>query len=129
MLAKLILWAIDNAHFSKEERALFTGALLSKLGAIDPRAIIEIDKDTVLIRGVPLDGESMAQLRESAKGAVNSFARKVVRDVVLQEAYNIGLVTGKDMEQVLFSRSAVWFSRREEELYKDLAKDAGNSLL
>lgn len=126
MLTRLILWALRSASFSKEDKALFTGELLRTLGAIDPRGIVEIDKGKILIRGVPLDQESMIRLRESAKAELSSFARSVVRDVVLKESYQIGFVTGKDMEQILFSRAAYWFGTREDELYQSLAASTGN---
>lgn len=129
MFTRLILWALRSASFSKEDKALFTGELLRALGAIDPRGIVEIDKDKILIRGVPLDQERMIRLRESATAQLNSFARGVVRDLVLNETYQIGFVTGKDMDQILFARAAYWFGTREEELYQSLATSAGNSSL
>lgn len=129
MLARFIVWAIQNSRFSKEDRLLFTGELLKRLGAIDPCGIVHVDEGKILIRGVPLKQEAMIRLRESAKAELDSFARSVVRDIVLNESYQIGFVTGKDFEQILFSRAAYWFGTRETELYKSLAADAGNSLL
>lgn len=129
MLTKLILWALRSARFSTEDRALFTGELLRRLGAIDLCGIVEADGAKILIRGVPLNQERLIALRESAKAQLTSFARKIVRDLVLEEAHQIGFVAGKDKDSILFARAALWFATREQELYKDLANDTGNSSL
>lgn len=105
---------------------LFTGELLTRLGAIDPCGMVVVDGAKILIRGVPLNQEGKIRLRESARAALNSFARKTVRDVVISEAYNRGFVSGQDMDAILWSRAAYWFGTREEELYNSLAGDAGN---
>lgn len=126
MLTRLILWAINSAQFSIQDRALFTGALLTRLGAIDPCGKVQVDGVNISINGAPLTPEGKVRLRESAKAELSSFARKTVRDIVLEEAHARGFVSGKDMESILWARAAVWFVTREEELYKSLTQDTGN---
>lgn len=121
MLAKLVLWAIRHAIFSPEDKALFTGSLLKKFGAVDLGDIIRVDEGKIFIRGVPLSQEQTIALQESARAMENSIARKFVRDQVLSEAVNIGFTSAKTLDQVEFARAAVWFGTREEGLYQELA--------
>lgn len=122
MLSRLVLWAINNARFSKEDRALFTGSLLRRFGAVDLGGILTIDGGRVSIRGVPMSQEQTIAVRESALAMETSIARKFVREQVLTEAVNIGFVSAQDMDQVLFARAAVWFGTKEEEWYDRLAQ-------
>lgn len=121
MLAKLVLWAVNNARFSQEDRALFTGSLLHKFGAVDLHGIFSVGEGKILVRGTPLSHEQVISVRESAIAMKNSVARKLVREQVLSEAMNIGFTTAKNFEQTEFARAAVWFGTREEELYMLLA--------
>ncbi len=123
MLAKFVLWAINNARFSQEDRALFTGSLLHKFGAVNLRGMIQIDGGKISIKGVPLSQERVIALRESAKAMMNSMARNLVREQVLSEAVNIGFTSAQNFEQVEFARAAVWFATREEELYEKLSAE------
>lgn len=120
MLARLVLWAINNARFSPEQRALFTGTLLRKFGAVDLHGIIRVDEGKIFIRNVPLSQEQTIALGQSADAALNSIARKFVREQVLTEAVNIGFTSAQNFDQVEFARAAVWFGTREEELYEKL---------
>lgn len=122
MLSKFVLWAIENARFSKEDRALFTGALLHRFGAIDLHGIIRVGEGKIFIRDVPLSQEQSIAIRESALAMQSSIARKFVREQVLSEAVNIGFISAKDFETMMFSRAAVWFGTREEELYHSLSQ-------
>lgn len=122
MLAKFVLWAIHNARFSPEERALFTGSLLRKFGAVDLGGILSIDGGKILIKGVPMSMEQTIALRESAIAMGNSVAWKMVREQVLTEAVNIGFTSAQDIDQVLFARAAVWFGTKEQEWYERLSQ-------
>lgn len=117
MLAKLVLWAINNARFSPEERALFTGSLLRKFGAVNLHGIIRVDEGKIFIKNVPLSQERLMALRASADAMKSSMARNLVREQVLSEAVNIGFTSAQNFQQVEFARAAVWFATREEELY------------
>lgn len=120
MLAKLVLWAIDNARFSQEDRALFTGKLLRRFGAIDLHGILRIEAGRLFIRGEQANQELFIALRESANAMLDARARKLVREQVLSEAVNIGFTAAKTFDQVEFARAAVWFAIREEEWYEKL---------
>lgn len=122
MLSKFVLWAIQNARFSQEDRALFTGTLLHRFGAVDLHGIIRIGEGKIFIKDVPLGQEKTIALRESAQAMLNSAARKLVREQVLSEAVNIGFTSAQRFDQVEFARAAVWFGTREEELYEKLVE-------
>lgn len=121
MRAKLVLWLIDNAQFSKEDRALFTGKLLRRFGAIDLHGILRIEAGQLFVRGKPLAPEQFATLRASAEAMIDSRARAFVREQVLSEAVNIGFTSAQNFDQVAFARAAVWFATKEEEWYEKLA--------
>lgn len=122
MLARFVLWAIRNARFSTEQRALFTASLLKRFGAVDLHDIIQIGGGKISIRGVPLSQEQTIALRESAEAVSNSIARKFVREQVISEAVNIGFTVAQRFDQVEFAKAAVWFGKMEDELYDKLRK-------
>lgn len=121
MLARLIFWAIDNARFSQEDRALFTGRLLRRFGAVDLHGILRIEAGQLYVREKPVTQEQFIALRASAEAMLDSRARKFVREQVLSEAVNIGFTAAQNFDQVEFARAAVWFATKEEEWYEKLA--------
>lgn len=124
MFAKFVLWAIRNARFSKEDRALFTGSLLRRFGAINLHGIIRVGEGKIFIKNVPLSQERIIALRVSAEAMKSSMARNLVREQVLTEAVNIGFISAQNFEQVEFARAAVWFATREEELYDKIIAES-----
>lgn len=123
MLAKLVLWAVKHARFSPEDRALFTGALLHKFGAINLHGIIRVGEGKIFIKNVPLSQERTLALRNSAEAMKHSMARNLVREQVLTEAVNIGFTSAQKFDQVEFARAAVWFGTCEEELYDKILEE------
>lgn len=117
---------MKSRSWTTEERSLFTASALTELGALPLHATIKTDESNqLLIRGIPLDYEKALQLRASAQNVLQSAAWRVVKEQVLYEAITKGVYEGLNSDQILFSKSAIWFSQQEEKMLKVLAQDSG----
>lgn len=122
LIAKLTVFALRSKNLSLEQRILCTSALLDNLHAVPLRNTITFDdQGTLFINGKALDYEKARQLRESAKGMLESQAREFVRQQVKFKAIEIGVHNGLTNEQILFSKAALWFGIEEDNLYHALA--------
>lgn len=124
MFAQFLL----RQNLSQELRLKLTTSILETLQALPFRDIISVnEKGVMLVNGRQLELEQMIQLRESARGALQSTALKLIEDQVLFNAVTIGVHKLEKTEQILFSRAAIWWGQQQHELLKLLAGDNGTS--
>ncbi len=125
MFAKLVIWFLKHRNLSKEDRMLFTGYLVAKLGGLPIHGILTIDGEgKLLVRGAQLAPEQLMSLRESADALLNNQAWKLIHEQVLYQAVSTGTFEGQNLEQVLFSRAGVWFGQEERKWFEMLAGTA-----
>lgn len=129
-MVKLLLWLLDLCAKSPKNRLLLTSRLLTTAGALPVHSIITVDDaGTLRIKGKPVDHEQALLLRESARSVLGSPAYRIIRDEVLYLAVTEGIHKGLTLEQLQFSKSAIWFGEQEIRLLKMFAGESGDSRL
>ena len=126
-MLRFLLWLIDVWTKSPSDRLLITTRLLSTVGALPVHSIITVDDANVLhIQGKPVNKERALMLRESALNVLRSPAYQVIREQVLYQAVSKGVHEGMSVDQIQFSKAAIWFGDEEMKLLKVFASEAGN---
>lgn len=119
---KLVAWLLST-NLSIEDRNVLTNAVLDRLYALPFHDIITIGQDgKALVRGEPLSYEQALLMHDSAKATLDSPVRKLVREQVAFQAVTIGVHKQKIPEDILFSKAALWWGQREQELLEILAQ-------
>lgn len=122
-ITKLAIFALNRADISIYDRSKLTNCILNSLAALPLRDIISIDKEgKLLVNGRRLELEEARKLRESARGALNSYARQFVQGQLLHEAIKIALHTSVKIEDTMFGKAAVWMLEQEEIFFRLLAQ-------
>lgn len=129
-MVKLLLWLLDKCAISAKDRLLLTSRLLHTAGALPVHSIITTDDaGSLLIKGKPVDKDQALLLRESAQGVLRSPAYQIIREEVLYMAVTEGVHKGLTIDQLQFSKSAIWFGEQEVRLLQLFAGETGNSRL
>lgn len=123
LAAKFAVWCLSKARLSYEDRALLTNQILDSLAALPLHDIIYINEEgSLFIRGKAVEMEVAKKLRDSAGVALNSYALNLIRDQVLFEALNMGMIGMTRIEESVFSKAAVWWGQRQEKILVMLAQ-------
>lgn len=119
---RVIAWMLSR-NLSLQERNLLTNAALDRLYALPFHDIITIGQDgKALVRGEPLSYEQALLMHDSAKATLDSPVRKLVREQVAFLAVTIGVHKQTIPEDIIFSKAALWWGQREQELLEILAQ-------
>ncbi|MES2060203.1 MAG: hypothetical protein V4438_04200 [Patescibacteria group bacterium] len=119
--ARLAAWLLKKTDLALPERNLLTASVLENLAALSLRDIIKVEDGILLIGGKPVDMELARVLRESARGALNNTAFKLIREQVMFEAMSTGTYTAKSDLDVYFGKASVWYGQREQAFLEILA--------
>lgn len=118
-----------KSKFSLKNKLILTNIILENLDALPLYDIIKVNEEgTLLINNRPVDFETASKLRDSAKGLMNNYARKVIREQVKFAAITHGIHHAELPEQMLFAKSALWWGDQEEEVIKILSGERNSSL-
>lgn len=124
LAVKLAQFALKRADLSLEDRNKLTIHILKKLDAFPLRdMIVSNEEGKLLVNGRTLSAEGARQLRESARGALRSQARKFVHDQVLFTAITMGVHSLEKVEQSYFCRAAIWYGQQEDLILATLAQE------
>ena len=107
---------------SIQERTKLVCAILDANNAIALNDVIEITEQGLFVQGRPIPYEEAIQLRESARSAFNSYARKYVMEQVASIAGKRGIAEGDTPDKLIFYRAALWWGKQEELYYERLAQ-------
>lgn len=120
------LWLLKKilGGATAEMRAYLLSTALEEIGAFPAHAIIAVDADgSIRVNGNQLDFEMAIALRDSARSALSSPARRLVREQVAFAAIAHGIHQGTTTEALVFSKAALWWGEREDEFYRILARE------
>jgi len=121
-LVKLIVWLLRK-ELSLKNRSILLSAVLEKTGTLPIYNIITTNEQgTLFINGNQVDMEKAIQLRESARGALNNQARRVVKEQVRYLAVTQGIHNSNSFEQLFFSKAAIWLEQEEDKIFNALAQ-------
>lgn len=111
-----------RAPLSREERALYTGSLLSALDGSPIRDIILINEQgELLVNGRPLTPEELGAYGKMAKGILENPFMKLIWDQVRYTSFKGGVSEGTNPESIVFYRTALWFGEQERAWLRLLA--------
>lgn len=115
IVVRLVVWLLDKANLTIDQRNLLTGKLLDTMGSSTPlRDIIRIDEEgTLLVKGSPLTPYEARQYLEGAKSALNNATLQLIWDQIRYECFKGGVSNGAKPEDILFYRTALWNGERE----------------
>lgn len=120
--SKLAQFALKRADLSIQDSATLSRIVLDKLRGLPLKDMIQADGfGNVLINGKPVDQELLANLRESARGALVNQAFLLIQEQVAFNAIKVGIHTAQDYAQLFFARSAIWWGQQQMELLRILA--------
>lgn len=129
MLVRLVCWLLRHKKLSRKGRVDLTNQVLSTVGALPLHATITADGGQISIKGVPLDGERAAKVRENASSVLHNVAWQAVHEQALYLAVSHGIHTAQDFDQVLFAKAAIWLSQQERQLLESLANQSTPELV
>jgi hypothetical protein len=123
-LIKSFLKYIKSLKLTETEENILNRGILDTLGGLPIYDIITINEaGQLLIDNRPVDMEKAAQLRYSAKAALENHALKTVYAQVTYQAFLLGAHKVESERQLNFARAAIWWGQQEERLLKLLAQD------
>lgn len=121
--------ALTRLLLSKLPTAEAANLLIARVGALPLHRILTTDAAGRLhVRGNPLDIKEQMLLREQAEAILGSSAWKLLRENTLYEAISKGVHEAQTMEQILFSKAALWNIQQTEDLLKTLAATGNHPL-
>lgn len=121
--ARFASYLLNKSNLSLEDRNLLTVCLLDKLAALPLRdMIITNEEGKLIVNGRPLTVEACSKLRESARAALDSYALNLIREQVAFTAITDGINKAVNIEQMYFSKAAIWVQEQEIIWLKRLAQ-------
>lgn len=129
MVISLLCWFLKRKNLSRTDRVRLVNSLLSTVGALPLHATITEDGGSLSIKGVPLDGERMAKIRENASAVLHNQAWQAVHEQALYLAVSLGIHKSQDFDQTMFAKAAIWFGEQERELLQTLAQAGTRELV
>lgn len=121
-LVKFVVWLLKK-DLSLKNRSILLSAVLSATGTLPIYNIITTNEQgTLFINGNQVDMEKAIQLRESARGALNNQARRLVKEQVRYLAVTQGIHNANSFEQLFFSKAAIWLEGEENKILEALAQ-------
>lgn len=104
-----LLKALDK-DLSQDERILVFTQLNKSLKTFPIEDVIKFRKDgAILINGKTLTLEQLQHFRNSVDALKANYAFQIIADQILFKAIAIGIHQCNTPDQVIFSKSAVWF--------------------
>lgn len=119
---RLTCFLLKHSTLSLENKALLITCVLDRLAAVRLHGIISVNETgQLLVNGRSLELEKARILHESAKAALKSPALKIIREQVVYEAFSYGTYDAQNIEQMFFSKAALWWGQQEDKFLKLLA--------
>jgi len=123
IITHLVIWLMRNTKFSTENRVMCTNALLDNLHAIPSHDIVNVvSGGRIFLNGKPVDDDKTSQVRNQAKDLLEHPLRQLVREEVSFRAVKLGVHKANDLNEMFFSKAAIWQAQQEDEIYEQLAQ-------
>lgn len=115
------LLAYLDKNLSQEERILVFNKLNQSLNVFPIDDVIKFRQDgAFLINGKQLTLEQFQNFRQSIDALKTNFAFQVIADQILYKAIAIGIHQGLSPDQIIFSKSSIWFIQEFRNLLEKL---------
>lgn len=111
-----VIQLLNQTNLTQLDRSALVSAVLSKLNALPLNDSILIDQQTIQINGKALDTQAIVSFTESATALKDNWARKVLHEQVKYLAINMGVYKSVSLDELLFSKAALWCLAEENKL-------------
>lgn len=120
---KELLNYLENNNLSQEERLLVLNYMNKSLNTFPLEDIITITKQGgILANGKEMALEQLQSFKQSVDALGDNGAFKMIADQILFKAIAIGVHTGLNTDQIMFSKTAIWFIQQFKEYIDSLKR-------
>lgn len=120
---KELLNYLENNNLSQEERLLVLNYMNKSLNTFPLEDIITITKQGgILANGKEMTLEQLQSFKQSVDALGDNGAFRMIADQILFKAIAIGVHTGLNTDQIMFSKTAIWFIQQFKEYIDSLKK-------
>lgn len=106
-----------DKDLSQQERILVFNKLNQSLNIFPIDDVVKFRQDgAFLINGKQLTLEQFQNFRQAIDALKNNFAFQIIADQILYKAIAIGIHQGLSPDQIIYSKSCIWFIQQ----FKDL---------
>lgn len=117
----MVVFLLQRATLSLQDKTLLTAALLEKLYALPVKDMIVFEADgTMQIKGRKVEMQDAILLKQGAKALRDNFTRRVLREQMAFEAINLGVHKGLTPEMIMFSKAILYTMQEEDKLLQKL---------
>lgn len=107
---KQVLELLESKTLSQEERILILNYLNKGINTFPLDDLILFRQDgAMLYNGNELPLEQMQNFKQSADALKNNLAFKIICDQVMFKAIKVGIHESKNIDEVIFSKTAIYF--------------------
>ena len=120
---KELISYLDNNTLSQEERILVLNHMNKALNTFPLEDIITITKQGgILANGKEMTLEQLQSFKQSVDTLGDNGAFRMIADQILFKAIAVGVHTGLNTDQIMFSKTAIWFIQQFKEYIDSLKK-------
>ncbi len=123
-VTKRLIAQLNKADLSIEDKTALITALIGRLNAFPIGEMIHFTPNGLMINGKELDAESMLSFREACAALKDNYARKVIHEQVKYKAIERGIHKAQTLDELMFSKAAIWVVNELEILTHKLANEA-----
>ena len=111
---------LKKTTLSKDDRVALITSLIAKLPAFPFNEVMTITQEKVVVNGRELITDEIITLRDSAIALQDNFARKIFHEQVKYVALNMGIRKATTIDELVFSKAALWCLEEENKLFEML---------
>lgn len=101
---------LENNELTQEEHLRLLGILSKRLNAFPLEHVITLAVDGgYLVNGQKLGMDEVVKFRQGISSLRDNWAFQLLGDQILYEAIKWGIHNGNSMDQMMFSKTAIWF--------------------
>lgn len=121
MLTKILIKLLKS-KISLKDKELILNTLLERINALPIRDLIIFDvAGTLKINDRTLDIDQAIVFKETVLALKNNSAYKIIKEQIAFEAIKIGIHKGNTLDQIMFSKAALWIQAEEIRLITQLS--------
>lgn len=113
---KKVIQQFKKVKLTSEERIEIMNAMLEKLAVPPISDIITLEKGEIKVKDHALDVQQLTDFKLSLMALQDNPARKILFEQIKYEAVKMGVHRSVSVDELLFSKAALWILNQEEEL-------------
>jgi nitrate reductase NapAB chaperone NapD len=116
-----VIKELKKTTLSKDDRVALITSLVAKIPAFPFTEVMTATaQGKIIINGKTLETEQIITIRDSAIVLQENPARKIFHEQVKFIALNMGIRTSTTIDELLFSKAALWCLNEEDKLIESM---------